>query len=70
MSRLRHANQNGPTSVYGHNIHVVEHMSPISATLGEFEQLILLALMRLGPEAYGASVRREIESNCSRCSLT
>src|SRR5262245_23164571 len=35
-------------------------------TLGEFEQLILLALLRLGSEAYGASVRREIEDRGGR----
>lgn len=34
--------------------------------LGEFEQLILLALVRLGPEAYGATVRREIEQRTAR----
>src|SRR4029450_7956702 len=41
-------------------------MAPMSTTLGEFEQLILLALMRLGPDAYGASVRREIEDHAGR----
>jgi DNA-binding PadR family transcriptional regulator len=34
--------------------------------LGEFEQLVLLALVRLGPDAYGATVRREIESRAGR----
>jgi len=34
--------------------------------LGEFEQLVLIALVRLGPDAYGAMVRREIESRASR----
>ncbi len=29
--------------------------------LGEFEQIILFALLRLGDDAYGVSVRREIE---------
>jgi PadR family transcriptional regulator len=38
----------------------------MSATLGEFEQLILLGLMRLGPDAYGATVRREIEEHAGR----
>jgi PadR family transcriptional regulator, regulatory protein PadR len=38
----------------------------MSATLGEFEQLILLALVRLGPDAYGATVRREIELRAGR----
>jgi len=34
--------------------------------MGDFEQLILLALVRLGPDAYGVTVRREIESRASR----
>ena len=29
--------------------------------LGEFEQLLLLAVMRLGDDAYGLAMRREIE---------
>ena len=35
-------------------------------TLGEFEQLVLLALVRLGPAAYGAGIRREIEARAGR----
>ena len=34
--------------------------------LGEFEQLVLLALMRLQPEAYGVSIRDEIERRTGR----
>ena len=34
--------------------------------LGEFEQLVLFALVRLGPTAYGASVRLEIEERTGR----
>jgi DNA-binding PadR family transcriptional regulator len=34
--------------------------------LGEFEQLVLFALVHLGPEAYGATVRREIEARTGR----
>ena len=34
--------------------------------LGEFEQLVLLALLRLGDEAYGMTVRREIGERASR----
>jgi PadR family transcriptional regulator PadR len=37
-----------------------------SALLGEFEQLVLLALLRLGSGAYGAAIRREIESRAGR----
>lgn len=35
-------------------------------TLGEFEQLVLLALLRLGDEAYGVTVHREIEKRARR----
>jgi DNA-binding PadR family transcriptional regulator len=35
-------------------------------SLGEFEQMVLLALVRLGPEAYGATIRREIETRTGR----
>jgi PadR family transcriptional regulator PadR len=35
-------------------------------TLGEFEQLVLLALIRLGDEAYGVSVSQEIEARTGR----
>jgi PadR family transcriptional regulator, regulatory protein PadR len=36
------------------------------APIGEFEQLTLLALLRLEPDAYGASIRREIETRADR----
>ena len=35
-------------------------------TLGEFEQMILLALVRLGDEAYGVSIKNEIEEQTGR----
>ena len=34
--------------------------------LGEFEQLVLLALARLGVEGYGMDVRRELEGRTGR----
>jgi PadR family transcriptional regulator PadR len=34
--------------------------------LGEFEQIVLLALLRLGKTAYGVPVRREIEQRTKR----
>jgi len=34
--------------------------------LGELEQLILLAILRLGPDAYGLSVARELEAYAGR----
>src|SRR5262245_40265484 len=37
-----------------------------SDTLGEFEQLVLLAIVRLGEGAYGTTIRREIEEHTHR----
>ena len=34
--------------------------------MGEFEQLVLLAILRLGNDAYGMQVRREIEERTGR----
>lgn len=34
--------------------------------LGEFEQLLLFALLRLGDDAYGVTLRRELETRTSR----
>ena len=38
----------------------------MAPTLGDFEQLVLLALVRLGPDAYGLTIRQEIEERTSR----
>jgi len=38
----------------------------MAPTLGDFEQLILLAMVRLGPEAYGLTIRNEIEERTNR----
>jgi PadR family transcriptional regulator, regulatory protein PadR len=35
-------------------------------TVGDFEQLILMALIRLGSDAYGVSIRSEIEARTAR----
>lgn len=35
-------------------------------TLGEFEQLILLAILQRGEDAYGASIERELEARTRR----
>src|SRR5689334_19640219 len=35
-------------------------------SLGEFEQLVLLAILRLRADAYGMTVRREIEERTGR----
>lgn len=34
--------------------------------LGEFEQVVLLAVLRLGEDAYGVPIRREIEKRAGR----
>jgi PadR family transcriptional regulator PadR len=36
------------------------------AVLGEFEQIVLLAILRLRERAYGVAIRREIESRTGR----
>jgi PadR family transcriptional regulator PadR len=36
------------------------------AYLGEFEQLLLLAVLRLGAEAYGADIVRDLEERAGR----
>lgn len=38
----------------------------MSGHLGEFEQLVLLALMHLGDDAYGITVRQEIHRRARR----
>jgi len=35
-------------------------------SLGEFEQLLLLAIVHLGGDAYGVTIRREIEARTGR----
>jgi len=37
-----------------------------AAPIGEFEQLVLLAILRLKTEAYGVAIRREIEECTGR----
>ena len=48
-----------------HNVKNMTRPDPVPA-LGEFEQMVLLALVRLGPEAYGATIKREIETRTGR----
>jgi PadR family transcriptional regulator len=37
-----------------------------SPALGDFEQLVLLGVLRLGDEAYGAAIRQEIHARSGR----
>jgi DNA-binding PadR family transcriptional regulator len=39
-------------------------------SLGEFEQIVLLAVLRLGDDAYGVSIREEIERCTGRVSTS
>ncbi|HUR19482.1 MAG TPA: helix-turn-helix transcriptional regulator [Vicinamibacterales bacterium] len=41
-------------------------MPPQPLYLGEFEQLVLLAVLRLGADAYGVSIGRELEEHAGR----
>jgi DNA-binding PadR family transcriptional regulator len=41
-------------------------MAQDTRPLGELEQLILLAILRLGPDAYGLSIARQLESRAGR----
>ena len=38
----------------------------MSGSIGEFEQLLLLAVLRLGDDAYGVTIRRAIEEATGR----
>lgn len=61
----RRASRNFLKSWYISNvvIHIEDYYAPV---LGEFEQLVLLALVRLGNGAYGATIRREIQERTQR----
>ena len=37
-----------------------------AAVLGDFEQLVLLGVLRLGDDAYGAAIRKEIHTRSGR----
>ncbi len=39
---------------------------PSPIVLGDFEQIVLLAVLRLGEEAYGAALRQEIHARSGR----
>ena len=38
----------------------------MQSPLGEFEQIVLMAVLRLEHDAYGATIRREIEARTAR----
>jgi DNA-binding PadR family transcriptional regulator len=48
-----------------HFNYAVDEMSG-TPTLGEFEQVVLLAILRLGDAAYGVTIREEIQARTDR----
>jgi DNA-binding PadR family transcriptional regulator len=48
-----------------HFLYIVRIM-PRGGYLGEFEHIVILALLRLADQAYGVTVRREIEERTGR----
>ena len=48
--------------------HNMKHIAKAGSgfVIGEFEQLVLLALVRMGADTYGAAIRREIEARTGR----
>jgi PadR family transcriptional regulator PadR len=49
-----------------HPNHDKAEIMPRGDLLGSLEYIVLLALVRLGPDAYGMTVRRELESRAGR----
>jgi DNA-binding PadR family transcriptional regulator len=49
----------------GYFNYAVDEM-PATATLGDFEQVVLLAILRLGDGAYGVTIREEIQARTDR----
>jgi PadR family transcriptional regulator PadR len=49
-----------------HLFYYVKQMPPRGDLLGSLEQIVLLALVQLGDDAYGMTVRREIEARTGR----
>lgn len=44
----------------------VDEMQQQAPALGEFEQIVLLAILRLGENAYGVTIREEIQARTDR----
>lgn len=56
----------GTVRRYLYDIIVDLTATDVMANIGELEQLVLLALLRLGPGAYGAEIRRELKARAGR----
>jgi len=52
---------------FHHILNIVKHIQDYYAPLiGEFEQVVLLSLLRLGNGAWGAAIRRDIQERIER----
>src|SRR5260370_37285727 len=49
-----------------HHFFYIVYIMPPRDYLGEFEHIVLLAVLRLGDQAYGVTVRRGIEARTRR----
>ena len=56
----------GPIARIGYLFYYIKQMKRREDSLGALEHIVLLAVLRLGPEAYGMTVRREIEQATGR----
>lgn len=63
IPKMAAVNCETPLDFAGHKDYIAGIMKPLS--LGEFEQVVLLAILRLGENAYGAAIRKEIVE-CTR----
>src|SRR5262245_9480404 len=52
----------GTSPSNGARFYIVDYNVDMPPYLGEFEQLLLLAVIRLGADAYGADIARELEA--------
>jgi PadR family transcriptional regulator PadR len=66
-AELRRQDQNavGLCDIHN-NVRQISAQDYYAPVVGEFEHLVLLALVRLGNGAYGASIRREIRERTGR----
>ena len=54
-----------PLDTFAAYYYIVVHMNP-NPSLGEFEQIVLLAVLRLGDQAYGVTILAEIAAKTGR----
>jgi PadR family transcriptional regulator len=55
-----------PCLTQGLHFSYIVYLMSVREYLGEFEHIVLLAVLRLGDQAYGVTIRREIEARTRR----